>query len=318
MGDHYEYIAVYIDDLLIASKNPKAIIDILKNVYNFKIKGDGPINYHLGCNFGRDKDGTLYSEPRQYIEKMLDSYARMFDEPAQPHFSAPLESNDNPELDESPILNEDDRAKYLSMIGQLQWLVTIGRFDMMSATTTMARFRMEPREGHLKRLKRMYGYLRNKRFRHGAIRYRTGHIEHDLERDVVYDWQRTVYGEVHEVLPRDAPKTYGPKVVTTAYADANLYHDRLSGRALSGILHFINGTPIDWYCKRQATVETATYGSEFVVARIATKQIIDLRTTLRYLGVAIDGPAFLIRRQSICRHKLHCSQALSSTSAVRP
>ena len=88
------------------------------------------------------------------------------------------------------------------MIGQLQWLITIGR---MSAVTTMARFRMEPREGHLKRLKRMYGYLRNKRFRDGAIRYRTGHIEHDLERDVVYDWQRTVYGDVHEVIPRDAP-----------------------------------------------------------------------------------------------------------------
>ena len=317
MGDHYEYIAVYVDDLLIASKNPKDIIDILKNTYNFKIKGDGPINYHLGCNFGRDKDGTLYSEPRQYIEKMLDSYVRMFEEQPQAHFSSPLESNDHPELDESPILNEDGRAKYLSMIGQLQWLITIGRFDLMSAVTTMARFRMEPREGHLKRLKRMYGYLRNKRFRDGAIRYRTGHIEHDLERDVVYDWQRTVYGDVHEVIPRDAPKAYGPQVVTTAYADANLYHDRLTGRALSGILHFINGTPIDWYCKRQATVETATYGSEFVVARIATEQIIDLRTTLRYLGVAIDGPAFLFGdNQSVVTSSTVPSSILNKRSSA--
>ena len=29
-GDHYEYIAVYVDDLLIASKKPQAIVDILK------------------------------------------------------------------------------------------------------------------------------------------------------------------------------------------------------------------------------------------------------------------------------------------------
>ena len=58
-------------------------------------------------------------------------------------------------------------------------------------------------------------------------------------------------------------------------------------------MHFVNGTPIDWYCKRQATVETATYGSEFVVARIATEQIIDLRISLRQLGVPVQGPSFL-------------------------
>ena len=56
---------------------------------------------------------------------------------------------------------------------------------------------------------------------------------------------------------------------------------------MTGLLHLVNGTPIDWYSKRQATVETATYGSEFVAARIGTDQIIDLRMTLRYLGVPV-------------------------------
>jgi hypothetical protein len=55
----------------------------------------------------------------------------------------------------------------------------------------------------------------------------------------------------------------------------------------------LNGTPIDWYSKRQDTVETATYGSEFVAARIAVDQIIDLRTTLRYLGVPIRRRAYM-------------------------
>jgi len=59
------------------------------------------------------------------------------------------------------------------------------------------------------------------------------------------------------------------------------------GRSVTGILHLLNGTPIDWYSKRQDTVETATYESEFVAARIATDQIIDLRNTLRYLGVPL-------------------------------
>lgn len=79
----------------------------------------------------------------------------------------------------------------------------------------------------------------------------------------------------------------------TTYVDANLYHDLITGRSVTGILHLINKTPLEWYSKKQATVETATYGSEFVAARISTDQIIDLRTTLRYLGVPINGKSFL-------------------------
>jgi len=40
-------------------------------------------------------------------------------------------------------------------------------------------------------------------------------------------------------------------------------------------------------------VETATYGSEYVAARTATEQIIDLRNTLRYLGVPIRNTSYL-------------------------
>ena len=75
--------------------------------------------------------------------------------------------------------------------------------------------------------------------------------------------------------------------------DANLYHDLVTGRSVTGILHLINQTPIDWFTKRQATVETATYGSEFVAARIATDQIVDLRLTLRYLGVPLKTSSYL-------------------------
>ena len=73
-GDHYEYIAMYVDDLLIASRNPELIIEILMKEHNFKLKGTGPISFHLGCDFNRDEDGTLCYAPKKYIEKMLDNY----------------------------------------------------------------------------------------------------------------------------------------------------------------------------------------------------------------------------------------------------
>ena len=75
--------------------------------------------------------------------------------------------------------------------------------------------------------------------------------------------------------------------------DANLNHHLATGRSVTGCLHFVNHTPIDSYSKRQATVETATYESEFVASKTSTEQIFDLRHTLRYLGVPIKAKSYL-------------------------
>ena len=63
-------------------------------------------------------------------------------------------------------------------------------------------------------------------------------------------------------------------MTTTTYVDANLCHDQVTGIVVTACLHLVNATPSHWHTKRQATVETATFGSEFVAARIATDQIL--------------------------------------------
>ena len=55
----------------------------------------------------------------------------------------------------------------------------------------------------------------------------------------------------------------------------------------------INQTLVQWFSKRQKQVETATYGSKFMAARQAIEQIMDLRYTLKMLGVPLDGPSWL-------------------------
>ena len=104
----------------------------------------------------------------------------------------------------------------------------------------------------------------------------------------------------------------GKPVTLTHYVDANLFHDALTGRSVTGVLHMLNGTPIDGYSKKQATVETATYGSEFVAACICIDQVIDLQTTLRYLGVPIQEQSYMfgdnesvVNSSSIPHAKLH-------------
>ena len=54
----YEYIAVYVDDLCIASESPSAIIQISKSKYHLKVKGDSKLTYHLGADYFEDPDGT--------------------------------------------------------------------------------------------------------------------------------------------------------------------------------------------------------------------------------------------------------------------
>jgi hypothetical protein len=137
----------------------------------------------------------------------------------------------------------------------------------------------------------MVGYL--SKYRLAAIRVLTDEPDFsDIEIEE-YDWANSVYGDVSEVLPKDAPTPLGKLVTTTRYHDANLYHDIITGRSITGILHFFNKTPIDWFSKKQATVETATYGSEYILARTCIDQMDDLRNTLRYLGVPVRDGSYM-------------------------
>ena len=141
------------------------------------------------------------------------------------------------------------------------------------------------------RYPRIYGYVN--RFEPGYNRIVTAEPDFSTLPVLAHDWTGSEYGNVTEEIPKDAPKPLGKPVVTYTYVDANLWHDFITGRALTAILHFINGTYFDWYTRRQATVETLTFGSEFVASRTAVEQIMDNRLMLRYLGVPLKGATHL-------------------------
>jgi len=74
----------------------------------------------------------------------------------------------------------------------------------------------------------------------------------------------------------------------------------------------------------QSTVEMATFGYECVAARTCAEQIIDLRLTLRYLGVPINGRAMVfgdnesvINSAAIPHSKMHKHWVALSYHRVR-
>jgi len=293
-GDVYEYIAVYVDDLCIAAKNPQEIADILENKYKYKLKGTGPIQFHLGCDFFHDQNGILCFAPKKYIAKMVNSYKQIFgDAPPTKGVNSPLVKGDHPELDTSEELNEDERTIYQSLIGAMQWSISLGQIDIMTAVMTMSGFCTNPRWGHLEHCKHIYGYL--SKMKDAMVHVWTDEPNYSGLPEQDFDWARTIYGDVKEVVPEDIPEPLGKFVMLTTYINANLYHNMITGWSVTGILHLINKTPFDWYSKKQGTVETVTYGSEFVAARIATEQVIDHRLTLCYLGVPICEKTYMFR-----------------------
>jgi hypothetical protein len=160
--------------------------------------------------------------------------------------------------------------------------------------------------------------------RHGTIKIRTEAPDYSDIPIKMYEWEHTCYADAEEEIPIGAPKPKGKSVTMTSYFDANLYHDLISGKAVTGILHLFNGTPIDWYSKLQSTVETATFGSEYVSGRTCTEQIIDLRLTLRYLGVPINGRSMIfgdnesvINSAAIPHSKMHKRWVALSYHRVR-
>ena len=139
----YEYLATYVDDLCIVAQDPAKIIQTLKE----------------GADYTRDKDKTLVCQPKKYIDRLIDCYHSMFKQDPPKNMRKPLDKNDHPELDDTELLTGEFIQHYLTMIGQLQWLVTLGRFDIHAQVTTMSRFRSTPRKGHLERIQRVYGYV---------------------------------------------------------------------------------------------------------------------------------------------------------------
>ena len=267
----YEYIAVYVDDLCIAAESPSTIIQIFKSKYHFKVKGDGKLTYHLGADYFEDPDGTIFSQPKKYIDKLASTYKRLINEDPPKGYKTPLDKNDHPELDTSEILEGDMAAQYLTMVGQLQWLDTLGRFDIHAQAATMSRFRaalgkdiwtdsrgftpmplglriMQLGLELMDRLKRIYSYaIRTKDY---AIGFRTDQPDYSFLHDQDFDWTYSVYGNVQEILPDDMPEPLGEAVITTTTMDANLNHCLATRKSLTGCLHFVNKTPVDWYSKK--------------------------------------------------------------------
>jgi hypothetical protein len=56
---------------------------------------------------------------------------------------------------------------------------------------------------------------------------------------------------------------------------------------------FLNNAVINWYSKKQGSVEGATFGSEFMAMKTVAEVNRGFQYKLRMKGVPIDGPTYV-------------------------
>src|SRR5210317_302932 len=223
-------------------------------------------------------------QQRSCTERPRRSYTLSTDQSLDPNWK---ERSFHPETDDTKLLGREDMTRYRALLGSANWIVTLGRFDIVYTTSTMARFSMAPREGHLNALKRIFGYLRV--FPNGELIVNPRPFKHKKISPTGDIWKE-FYPDAEEERPAEQPEALPNKAQITIMVDAYHAHDTVTRRSVTGIMVFVNQTLVRYVSKRQRTVETSSYGSELVAARMATELAMEYRYSLRMLGVEVDGP----------------------------
>jgi hypothetical protein len=151
----------------------------------------------------------------------------------------------------------------------------------------LSRYLVSARRGHLEQVFHIFAYLK--------AHTRSTLVFDDTEPNFANstfnkcDWAE-FYPDAAEAIPSDAPEPRGKSVKMSCFVDADHAGCRVTRRSHTGIIIFVNRAPILWHSKRQNTVESSTFGSEFVAAKTSVKMVEGLRYKLRMMGVEIDGP----------------------------
>ena len=198
---------------------------------------------------------------------------------------APAAPDYHPELDSLDFLNDNETRLYQSYVGILRWAIELGRIDLAHTGATMATFMAAPRKGHIVAMLRVFAFLR----KHISCKLVVDPRERDWSNKIWIsaNWKE-FYPDIKEDLPSNAPKPRGKSIQLNMFCDASHATNLVTRRFTTGIIIFLNGTPVKWYSKRQNTIDSSTFGSEFVALKIAAEMNDAMHYKVCMLGIPIS------------------------------
>ena len=319
-GEHYyEYILCYVDDIMSISYEPERPLKQIQERFKFKKDKMVPPEVYLGGNIekktinGHDT-WTLCS--LNYVKAAIETITKAAVKrgiKVNHKPKIPMHANYYPELDTSNELEGDDITFYQEVIGVLRWAIELGRVDIHLEVSLMSAYQASPRRGHLEELIHIVAYLKH----HPKLTLyfdpeRANVDESTFDGNSTLSQFQDLYRDAKEELPERMPPPLGVSVRITAFVDASHAANKVTRRSHTGYVIFINRAPIIWYSKRQNTVESSTFSSEFIAMKTCMECIVALRYKLRMFGIAIDGPAdVLCDNQSVVLNSSHIDSSLN-------
>ena len=148
--DDFIILLLYVDDILIVSRNASRIDELKKQLSKFfAMKDLGHAKQILGMMITRDRNSRkLYLSQEKYIKKVLQRFG--FDEakpvtsPLAPHFK--LSIKQRPTTDKEK--QEMERVPYASVVGSLMYAMVCTRPDIAHTVGTVNHFLSNPSKEH--------------------------------------------------------------------------------------------------------------------------------------------------------------------------
>ncbi len=170
-GTHYDMVLVYVDDILVFAKEPKATKNELGKLYDLKPESVHEPDIYVGVNMEKVRlpngkvewcmgSMTYVKNAIRIIEALIAE-----DNPgAKLKLTArnPFPRGYKPELDVTPELNDKLGSRFLQFIGILRWAIERGRLDIFVEVSQLSQHQALPRRGHLEALYHIFAYLKKR------------------------------------------------------------------------------------------------------------------------------------------------------------
>ena len=297
---YWAYVLLYVDDVMVVHHDALSILARLDKYFKLKPGSVGDPGMYLGATVKKmilDNGVSAWaSSPAKYVWASVEIVEKYIKDLGVEEWklprkcSNPFELDYKPELDGTPELNAELSSWYMSLIGMLQWMVEIGRVDILTEVSLMASHLAMPREGHLDAVLHIFGYLKIKNNSRMAFDPTVPYIDETLFQEC--DWKE-FYGNVVEAIPSNAPEPRGESVHIRMYVDSDHAGEKRTRRSRSGFFVYLNCALVQWLSKKQATIETSVFGAEFVAMKMGMESLRGLRYKLRMMGVPIWGPSLI-------------------------
>nr|KYP71480.1 Copia protein [Cajanus cajan] len=238
------YVQIYVDDIVFGSTNISLCKEFAKTMQGeFVMSMMGELIFFLGLQIKQMSDGILITQSK-YCNELLKKFGMEGCKEAV----TPISNTCNLDLDEKGIVV--DNSKYRGIIGSLLYL-TASRLDIMFVVCLCARFQANPKESHMKSVKRSLKYLKG----------------------------TTKVG------------LWYPKRVSLSllgYSDSDYAGCRLDRKSTSGTCYLLGRALVSWHSKKQGCVALSTVEGEYIAAGSCCAQILWMKQQLRDYGTELN------------------------------